>query len=108
MKAMEAYAYNQISQTDLYNVTKEFKEFTQQIWSAAPEVTDNNAKEYLNSCKDYMLIKQTTAESLLEYLNSWKASDLSAVQENIEYCVIDTEAAKTSPWSESEGHTLTA
>lgn len=86
MKAMDAYSSGQASQLDLYNVAKDFKEFTRQTWSSAPEVTGNGTKEYLDSCMDYIIIEQTMAESLLKYLDSLKTSDLSAFQENIESC----------------------
>lgn len=86
MKAMAAYSEGSISQLDLYNITKDFKDYAQNAWSAAPDVTDDGAKQYLESCRDYIIVEQTMAESLLKYLDSLKTSDLSKVQENIERC----------------------
>ncbi len=72
---------------DIYNAAKEFKEFCRQTWSNPPEVSGDGAKEYLDSCRDYILLEQTMADSLLKYIDSGKTSDLSKAQENIQTCV---------------------
>ncbi len=72
---------------DIYNAAKDFKEFCRQTWSNPPEVSGNGAKEYLDSCRDYISLEQTMADSLLKYIDSGKTSDLSKAQENIQTCV---------------------
>ena len=71
---------------DIYNAAKYFKEMCRQTWSDPPEVSGNGADEYLKTCKDYITVEQTMAESLLKYTDSKKTSDLSKVQDNIKYC----------------------
>lgn len=71
---------------DIYNAAKYFKEMCRQTWSDPPEVSGNGADEYLKTCKDYIIVEQTMAESLLKYTDSKKTSDLSKVQDNIKYC----------------------
>lgn len=71
---------------DIYNAANNFKEMCRQAWGNPPEVSGNGADEYLNSCRDYILIEQTMADSLLTYINSGKTSDLSKAQENIKSC----------------------
>lgn len=71
---------------DIYNATKNFKELCRQTWSYPPEVSGDGAKEYLDSCRDYILIEQTMADSLLKYVDSQKTSDLAKAQENIQSC----------------------
>ncbi len=71
---------------DIYNAAKKFKEMCQQTWISPPKVSGNGADEYLSSCKDYILIEQTMADSLLKYIDSGKTSDLSKFQENIKSC----------------------
>lgn len=71
---------------NIYNAAKDFETMCQQTWSAPPEVSGDGTEEYLNSCRDYIIIEQAMAESLLKYIDSSKTSDLSKVQENIQSC----------------------
>lgn len=71
---------------DIYNAAKDFEKMCQQIWNSPPEVSGDGAEEYLNSCRDYIIIEQTMAESLLKYIDSSKTRDLSKAQENIQSC----------------------
>lgn len=74
------------SNVDIYNAATDFKKLCGQTWNNPPEVSGNGAQEYLDSCRDYILIEQTMADSLLKYLDSQKTSDLAKVQENIQTC----------------------
>ena len=86
-KLMKIVGNESATDLDIYNATKDFKEFCRQTWNNPPEVSGNGAKEYLDSCRDYIIIEQTMAESLLKYIDSKKTSDLAKAQENIERCV---------------------
>ena len=83
---MEIIQNDSSTNLDIYNAAKTFKDMCQQTWGNPPEVSGNGTKEYLNSCKDYIIIEQTMSDSLLKYLDSSKTSDLSKVQENIQSC----------------------
>lgn len=74
------------SNLDIYNTAKNFKEICIQTWSNPPDVSGNGTKEYLDSCKNYIIIEQTMVDSLLTYIDSGKTSDLSKVQKNIQSC----------------------
>lgn len=74
------------SELDVYNAAKDFEDYARKVWSNPPSISDEYGKKYLDSCRDYIIIEQTMANSLLKYLDSKKTSDLSKLQENIERC----------------------
>lgn len=86
MTIMSGYSEGTVSELDLYNATTEFEKYAQQVWGNPPSVSDDGGKKYLDSCRDYVIIEQTMAQSLLKYINSKKTSDLSKLQEDIERC----------------------
>lgn len=86
LEVMAGYSDGSISELDFYNATKDFRDYVQETWGNPPSVSDENGKSYLESCKDYIIVEQTMAESLLKYIDSKKTSDLSKVEENIERC----------------------
>lgn len=86
MAIMSNYSSGKVSELDLYNAAKAFKDYTQSAWASPPAVSDENGKKYLSSCKDYITFEEIMAKSILKYLDSKKTSDLSKVQENIEQC----------------------
>lgn len=105
---MEIVGNESATSLDIYNAAKEFKEFCQQTWSNPPEVSGNGAKEYLDSCRDYILLEQTMADSLLKYIDSGKTSDLSKAQENMQTCVqsISVVSANKGTFLSINGFTL--
>lgn len=86
MAIMSGFGEGTISELDLYNATKDFEDYAHKVWSNPPSVSDEYGKKYLDSCRDYIIIEQTMANSILKYLDSGKTSDLSKLQENIERC----------------------
>lgn len=74
------------SSLDIYNAAESFADMCRNAWSSAPEVSDENANQYLDSCKDFILYEQIMAESFMTYIDSGKTSDLSEAQKNIETC----------------------
>ncbi len=86
MSIMDGYSEGTISELDFYNATKDFYSYSQEVWGNPPSIDDENGKIYLESCRDYIIVEQTMADSLLTYLDSKKTSSLAKVQENIERC----------------------
>lgn len=84
MDAMTGYSEGTVSELDLYNAIKDYNDNLPKIWASPPSVSDENGKKYLESCRDYIIIEQTLAKSLLKYIDSKKTSDLSSVEKNIE------------------------
>ncbi len=86
MNAMTSYSDGSLSDLDLYDAADNFYSYTRSVWGNPPDITDKNGKEYLDSCRDYILIEQSMADSLKKYIDSKKTSDLSKVEENINRC----------------------
>lgn len=84
MDGMTGYSEGRVSELNLYTAVKDYNDRLPNIWAKPPSVTDENGKLYLESCRDFIIVEQTLAKSLLKYIDSKKTSDLAEVEKNIE------------------------
>ncbi len=78
--------YSAENALQIYNKAKDFEDFCQTQWGSAPQDLTTVPDEYMDSCKSYIIVEQTFAESVMTFIDTQKTSDLSTVQDNIERC----------------------
>lgn len=83
MDVMTNYSDGKVTEIDFYNASKNFASYARNTWLAPPEITDANGKQYLDSCKDYIIIEQQLAEDIMKYLDDPSNKNLSKIQDTI-------------------------
>lgn len=83
MAAMTNYSDGNVTEIDFYNASKNFASYARDTWSTPPEITDANGKQYLDSCRDYIIIEQQLAENIMKYLDDPSNKNLSKIQDTI-------------------------
>lgn len=86
MTIMTGYSNGSVAEIDFYNASKNLASYARDAWSSPPAITDDNGKQYLESCKDYIIIEQQLAETIMKYLDDKSNKNLSKIQDNISRC----------------------
>lgn len=87
MNAMDDFSNGNISSADFYQYCEKSKEYFSSMSLAFDFGESDEEKAYLSAFESMALSDQMAAESLMKYLDSWKTSDLSNAQENIQNAV---------------------
>lgn len=69
---------------ELYDLAKQAKSSQQSIWGSLGDLRDDNNRDYVNACQDYVINGQMMADDLIKYIDKQEMKYLSEAKQCIE------------------------